>query len=806
MVSSEHVHRTGCKWFRLVVALTAIAFSLPSYAQFAGRLVDVIDASRRDDHINLNIQFSCTMRYIAHSPATAGSETMVRFRPGTDCGLGAIRSGLNEIPSIAGADDLLKNVHVEDGAPGEVNVTLVWRKQTTYVVAPTGDQRGFVVRVMMEQPKGEITVAEEVQPASVYAVNLDSRTTPYTDAEISAAGSKFGLTAYVSKVVLDGVTWHRLRVGPFGTRKDADQTLTTALAAFPRAWLVIGEESGAAGGESGAPVPPAAAAKPDPALPDADRAKLLNDAKAALAKRNFTAATESLTLLVRQPEYPDRSQVQELLGISRERAGQLAHAKAEDEEYLRRYPNGPAADRVRARLKTLAVAGRKPRTAGRNLEESQQGWTFSGGVSQLYRWDKNHVTTTGQTFDQTSQNALINYGDLLARDRGERFDFLSRIYAGYTKSLLKDPTGSSANQTQVNSAFVELTDKKLNITGRLGRQSRGTGGVYGSFDGAWIAYRMSPRITINATYGYPVDTVTEGPKTDRSFEGLSLDLGTFAQSWDFSTYVTSQKFEGQLDRRAVGLEARYFQPGRSLIGLVDYDTYFKSINNLTLIGSLSLPKSWMLSLNLDQRNSPILTTRNALIGQPVTTLEDLGVNFTTDEINQLARDRTSKTDVYAVTLSRPMGERYQISTDFYVTKSGGTPPSGNVPESPASGTDRALQFQVFGTSLWKPSDLHVLSLRYEKSATSKDESVSLSSRMPVWNQWRIGPRMRIDRIKYNIDDTTQLTLSPSLRIELLRSRTQFEFEAGSDFGSRDIPLDTQKTNSYYFSMGYRLGF
>jgi hypothetical protein len=214
----------------------------------------------------------------------------------------------------------------------------------------------------------------------------------------------------------------------------------------------------------------------------------------------------------------------------------------------------------------------------------------------------------------------------------------------------------------------------------------------------------------------------------------------------------------------------------------------------------------MLSMNLDRRNSPILTIRNALIGQPVITLDDLAINFTADEINRLARDRTSKSDVYAITLSRPIGERYQISTDFYLTKTGGTPASGNVPASPASGNDRALQFQIFGTSLWKPSDLHVLSLRYEKSDTGTTESVSLSSRLPLWSQWRLGPRLRFDRIQYSFDDTTQLTISPSVRLELLRSRTLFEFEVGSDFGSRDIPLDKQKTNSYYLSLGYRLGF
>ena len=791
---------------RVAMALVAIALSLPASAQVGGRIVEIIDATRRDGHTNLNIQFSCTMRYIAHTPATAGTETMIRFRPGTDCGLGAVSSGLNEIPSISGADDLLKNARLEDGAPGEANLLLTWIKPTTYVVAPTGDQRGFVIRVIQEMPKGQIIIQEEVQPSSIYAVNLDSRTQDFTPEEIAAASSRFGATAYVSKTLLDGTTWYRLRVGPIATRKDADQLLAAAQGVFPRAWLVIGEETGAGGSDAASAVPPEAAAKPDPALPDADRSKLLSDAKAALAKRNLVAATEALTLLVRQPEFSDRAQAQELLGLSRERAGQLAHAKAEYDEYLRRYPKGPAADRIRARLKALAVAGRRPRTTSRGAGDNAMGWSWSGGVSQIYRRDQNRVSTAGQTFDQTSQNALLNYGDLLARHRGERFEFLSRIYAGYSKSLLKDTNGVSNSSGQVNAAFVELTDKKWNLTSRIGRQSRGTGGVFGTFDGAWIAYRVTPRFTLNATYGYPLDTVSEGTKTNRSFSGLSLDLGTFAQSWDFSTYVLNQKIDGQVDRRAVGLETRYFRPGRSLIGLIDYDTYFKSINNITLIGSLSLPRNWMLSMNLDRRNSPILTIRNALIGQPVTTLDDLAINFTADEINQLARDRTSKSDVYALTLSHPVGERYQFSTDFYLVKTGGTPPSGNVPASPASGNDRALQFQIFGTSLWKPSDLHVLSLRYEKSDTGTTESASLSSRLPLWSQWRLGPRLRLDRIKYSFDDTTQLTISPSLRLELLRSRTLFEFEVGSDFGSRDIPLDKQKTNSYYLSLGYRLGF
>jgi len=55
--------------------------------------------------------------------------------------------------------------------------------------------------------------------------------------------------------------------------------------------------------------------------------------------------------------------MQELLGLARERSGQLAHAKAEYEEYLRRYPSGEAAERITRRLATLRAASLSARTA-----------------------------------------------------------------------------------------------------------------------------------------------------------------------------------------------------------------------------------------------------------------------------------------------------------------------------------------------------------------------------------------------------------------------------------------------------------
>jgi tetratricopeptide (TPR) repeat protein len=790
----------------LLLAICVIGFITPAWAQRSGRVIDIIDAVAHDDHVNINIQFNCTMRYISHMPANVGTETQIRFRPGPDCGLGAAFSGISDLPSLAGVQDYVKELRVEDGAPGEVNVLLTWQKQSTYVMASTGDQRGFAIRLIFAPPKGHAYIQETVVPDASFAVNLESSQSPFGDEQIASASKQFKTPAYVSKIVLDGATWYRLRVGPIASRNDAEQLLTRAQTAFPHAWLVIGEDEDAGPGRVDAKVPPAAQAVSDPPLPDADRVQLMAKAKAAMAARDFKNAVEILTTLVRQPEYGERADAQELLGLARERSGQLAHAKAEYEEYLRRYPRGPAADRIRARLKALALAGRRPRSmsAGNGIP---LGWTFAGGFSQLYRRDQNNITSTGISFKQTSENAIINNGDFLARRRGDDYDFLGRLYAGYTKNMLKGPN-ATGDQTQLFAAFAEITDKKIGMTGRLGRQSRGSGGIFGTFDGAWVSYKVAPRVTISTTFGYPVDSLNEGVRTNREFAGLSADFGTFFQSMDFSTYVVEQKYDGHVDRRAIGVESRYFQPGRSLIALIDYDVMFKSLNSATVIGGVALPASCTLSFNFDHRDTPLLTLRNSLIGQPVGSINALLEVFTSQQVTQLARDRTARSDVYAVTLTRPIAERFQVSADVYLTKVGATPASGNVPAGLASGSDRALQIQLFGTSLWRPSDLHVLSLRYDTNPTAVTESIGLNSRMPIWANWRIGPRVEIERIRFAFDQSSQMNYIPALRLERQRSRSLLEFEVGADRGSRQLqfPADTQTSTHLYFSAGYRLGF
>jgi hypothetical protein len=102
--------------------------------------------------------------------------------------------------------------------------------------------------------------------------------------------------------------------------------------------------------------------------------------------------------------------------------------------------------------------------------------------------------------------------------------------------------------------------------------------------------------------------------------------------------------------------------------------------------------------------------------------------------------------------------------------------------------------------------MSIFGLRRYQGSTTTTTSLSLSSRFPLWNGLRIAPRLRLDQREFDVDGSTQLMMSPSLRLDWNRKRTTIEFEAGGEFSSRDRPLDQEKTNRYWLSLGYRVGF
>lgn len=814
----------------LCAALIAVA---PAPAQIIGasplRLVSVIDVSEHDSQVDLTMVFNCSMRFVSNLPASEGKEVRIQLAPLPDCGLSPLALVATETPPLLGGAGIVRGARLEGIAAGQVTLTLTFGATEQFVLAQGADPHALRLRLVNhKRPKAQVLVGGQPTELAQYAINLDSEPKPYAPAAVDLAQQRLKAPIYVSEVTINDEKWYRLRAGPIADRREADGLLERALHDYPRAWLAMGDDSvtTAAGATSAQPeaLPPVERIGSDPPLPPEELKRLIAQARTAMDRHDYQAAITVLTRLQRQPEFPDRAAAQELLGLARERSGELAHAKAEYEEYLRRYPNGEAAERVALRLRTLRNAEARART-GREAPEEPRGWELSGDWSQLFRYDGQRITNGPPPPGTSSavplgpltqaENAVFNDVDLLARDRGTHFDLIGRLSAGYDRSFQSSAT-ALANPTRVSLASFEVLDRPLGLLARVGRQVSVEDGILGTFDGLFMSWQFKPSWSLNASAGYPVEQLIVAPQTQERFETLALAYGRPGGHWDGSIFAANEEFEGYKDRQAVGLQTRFLGSVASLVTVVDYDTFYHSLNTASAIGTLSLPARWNLSFDAERRNSPVLTTRNALVGQPYTDLNQLAVNLTLtpEQIYQLARDRTPITDNYAVTLTKPIGQRFQFTAIVTGTETGATPTSAGVAGMPATGLLLNYQAQLAATDLWHAGDFSVLTLSTGNTEIGRVDSAALTSRFPIGGAWRLGPRLSVNRLSQQTDGSTDTTYVPSALLDWQRGRWLLQLDTGVELGSREAFLQlpngsfvqTQNTTRYYISINYRVTF
>jgi tetratricopeptide (TPR) repeat protein len=800
----------ACCALALVLALAHETTAAPIGPAPSGQLVQVIDTEQREDHADITVQFACTVHYIANLPANHGQSTRITLRLGPDCGA-LLGSFPPEFPLIGGGGDLVTNARVESTVPGEVSLELSWSRDLDFVMAPTESGLGLRLRLIGTGHKRGTGYVSEPEAAQGYSVNLESSPNVFDRAAVEAAAASLQTQTYVSETDLEDQHWYRLRAGPFVTKQEAERVLQAAQAAYPRAWLAVNDETTDLTVVERAGVPTAAANLPvDPPLSDEQRAALLRDARSALEQRQYPQAVDLLTRLLRQPEYPGRADAQELIGIVRERAGQLAQAKAEYEAYLGRYPDGAAAERVRARLKALAAASLPPKATGEFGASASKGWTLAGSVALAYQYGTEQTVSNGTSTTTTALNGALVYTDLLVRDRGTRYDFTGRVDAGYTQNLV---TSAGGNQDRTTAAFVELSDRTLGLTGRIGRQSLASQAVIGLFDGLYVGYQINPHFSVSAAGGYPAYTSYSAFSSNEEF-------GTAAVEWSplhsliIDGYVFNETDEGRTDRRTLGFQVRYSQPGRTAIVLADYDVFFKQLNSATLIGNLGVA-GWTLGLDADHRRSPLLELNNALLGQNALDLNALAHEFTPSQIKQLALDRTATSDTFVISASRPFGERWQFLVDVAALRLGGTPASGGVDATPSTGLDKSVTLQTSGSSLMQANDLQIFGLRFDESPSQRSETVSWDARFALPGAWRFGPRFAVEELSDPTLGGKQTLYLPELRADWTGRKQVFELIGGYQIERQQqqaIGITGQPATgasdqrSLYISATYRLRF
>jgi tetratricopeptide (TPR) repeat protein len=627
---------------------------------------------------------------------------------------------------------------------------------------------------------------------------------------------------YTTKAKVDDQTLYRLRLGFFRTKLEAQEQLKAVKNFYPDAWVDTADiqERRQAFFDRGIEHIFSDQMMEEPRLVDVDPrlTEMMEMIRRTITAGDYPKAVRLLEALLEEPENIYTKEALELLGLSRERNGQIAHAKGEYRRYLEKYPEGEDAERVWQRLLGLETAPMRPKEPLRTKQEMEEGeeapkavWETYGSLSQNYRRDSIDSPFV-EDEDSVTRSEIETFIDLNSRRKSKDLDLRLKITGSYILDLLNDGDG---NDSTLSDAYIDIEHLDSRTSGRFGRQRLRSSGILNRFDGLVLGYQLTPDITLRASAGLPVERSRDTFLHEhKQFAGLSADISSILENWDLSLFTIEQRVDSLVDRRAIGGEVRYFDPQKSLFGLLDYDIFHNDLGIFMLQGNWRLEDDTRLYMNIDFRNTPILSTSNALSGQndpntslPIESIEELRNFYTDDEIYQLARDRTAETTALSLGVNRPFSDTLQLSGDFTVSKTGDTPASGGVQATEATDTEFFYTFQVIKNDLLKQGDIGIFSIRYSDNTSSDTFRIGLSSRYPITNAWRVSPRIDFSYRTNNDNEGTRKSISPFLRMDYrYRKSMTFEFEGGLNWFKEDDGTEVTDFTDYFIFAGYRWDF
>lgn len=562
--------------------------------------------------------------------------------------------------------------------------------------------------------------------------------------------------------------------------------------------------------------------------------KLLAESRVAAGLGDHSKAIQLLNAALNLPPNTRSQEAQELIGVEREKNGELAKAKAEYELYLKLYPEGDSAKRVREHVANIDAATKAAGTSTvkakkpiREIDET----TVYGSWDQYFYDGHSHnynpaPTANSNTHDQSMLMSSIN---LTARSRQNQYD--SKIVFRNRQTMNFLPRGADRDRT--DAAYVEVANSEADYLVRIGRQSGNSGGVLGRFDGGLFRYGLSPKLRLNLVTGsldeYRVDY-------KRHFWGVNLDIGPIAENWSGNAFFINQEVDNVTDRRAVGGEVRYFSNnGRSVYSYVDYDTMFSRLNTFMVQGNMQADESTNYNMLFDHRKSPILQMINSisspvlsvLVPQPTSIRQALQSGQTVDTLRSLAISQTLDTDLYLFGATRQVTPKWQLGGDIQLSRiSGGDSTAAlatakkalldnnpfidpvslqNLNNSFAGGNTWTYHVQAVGLDTIFKDDTSVLSASYTSGPTSNVKSFIYSNVMVPRDKWRLDSSLKLMQVN-TIPSIVQYVLSPTIRASYkLREKATLEAEVGLEVSNTLDPINghTRTFRDFTF-IGYRI--
>ncbi len=835
MLSLIPTQRT-VRWVNFILTLSMLGHIFVSSAadDLGEFFLDNLDVAPVADHVEVRINFAHQIRYIRHYPDAKGSIIHVSLEVVDPCVAEDLLS--QETRWLPPADWYVpvtvtfpESIRRSTTGPALCPVThnhvyvghtmlIKFGKEISYKVRPGGDGHSLILEVPLlkpvhpQKPEPKSEVKSVAKPESKQEANVDA--VPVAKESVAPSSEKpvAQAVAVASTPVAPSTPAPKASSSPAPVAvpaKSLDKTMPPGSATAPVP-IVESTNTPVRSEKSVTPLP--LPAKTEPELPAVD---LMVAGRAALAAGDGLKATQWFNRLLNLPPNDYSQESQELVGVAREKADEADKAKAEYELYLKLYPTGEGAARVKQRLAALEQTLKAPKKVlaktdkpKRPVKEVHQN-TVTGSVSQYYYTGKSQGTTingAGET-DQTrstDQSTLITNMDVTGRFRHNQYD---------TKIVFRDTqvhnAMNRADRNTLSAAYIEHQNKLEDYMFRIGRQSGTSQGVLGRFDGAFARVGINPQWRITAVVGEPDNGSRSTVKTNRHFYGAGVEFGPLAEKWSGTLYGIQQVADGIVERRAVGTELRYFSGTTTWFGLLDYDTVYDAVNMAMLQGNWVLGDGYNFNMLLDHRKSPILYGETAI--QAVTgalSVADVHRMLSTGDIYSTVKALVPESDMAMLGVTKHITPHWQLGGDVRVVHIGATDGSGAIAAQPGIDNNYTYTLQAIGSNTLFKNDTSVMMASFVDDPTYHALSLGLTNSLMYHDNWRFDTSLRYYR---EIRDAGQRTwqVSPSLRMSYrMKDNLSFELQLNVDRTHTNDPVAVTVSDNWREMLfaGYRWDF
>ncbi len=533
---------------------------------------------------------------------------------------------------------------------------------------------------------------------------------------------------------------------------------------------------------------------------------LMIEARDAMRAANNVAAVDAFNKLLLLPPNDYTQDGQEWVGVARERADQIDKARVEYELYLKVYPEGDGAARVKQRLSGLAAVHAAKLGTAVVEKKMAERWISYSSISPHYYYSHSKIesTVTFNNVPSTTTISMVDQSMLITNlDASERY--ISEDYDGrlvFSDVAMWNFLSSQPSRNRLTAAYGEIRNRIRKYSARLGRQSSSGAGVLGRFDGLSASYGDPQVAGLNGVVGRLSD-FSSGSKP--TFVGLSVNKDPV------SIYAINQRVESTTDRRAVGAEFRYFEGRKTAYALVDYDVYFKALNAAQAMGTVGA-YGGTVNIMVDHRKAPTLSIRNALLGAGTSSVDALLQTMSASSLRDLARARTATSNSGQIGISVPLDKKWQAGGDLRLSNTTGLPASGTtalegiLPETPGRGTEMSATGVLIGNSLYTDNDIWSGSVTFNVSSSVHGYSIYLYNYSLINSDWTVNTSLQFYRQKDQFGSTIERTTPMVRGTYRIKQQLNADMDGGIDYSDSSGLQQTSKTKRFFFSAGLRWDF